>query len=60
MIRKPFIKDEHLEYLDELRESGDTNMWGASPFLELKFGMTQAESNDVLIYWMSTFGQEDR
>jgi len=26
--RPDFITDEHLKYLDDLRESGDTNMWG--------------------------------
>ena len=31
-ITKPDgITDSHLEYLDALRESGVTNMWGAAP-----------------------------
>ena len=28
------IPEEHLDYLDCLRESGVTNMWGASVYIE--------------------------
>ena len=27
------LADEHLEFLDELRESGITNMFGVTPYL---------------------------
>ena len=29
--------DEHLEYLDALRESGETNMFGARPYQMREF-----------------------
>lgn len=61
-----FVTDEHLEYLDELRESGDTNMFGAGPYLESAFpelaeghkgfGSSQ-KTKDVLGYWMKSFGK---
>ena len=35
--RPKFITEEHLEYLDELRESGITNMYGARPYLINEF-----------------------
>lgn len=60
-VRPEFVKDEHLEYLDELRESGDTNMFGARPYLMAEYlELTPKEASDILAYWMKTFGNEDR
>ncbi len=47
--------DEHLEYLDELRLSGVTNMWGANSYLQREFPLSREEARDVLVYWMETF-----
>lgn len=56
MKQKPeFLTDEHLEFLDHLRETGATNMWGASPWLERRFKMKRNEASEVLGYWMDTF-----
>jgi hypothetical protein len=53
--------DEHLEYLDELRESGDTNMFGARPYLQSEFpDLDDHDSAAVLSYWMKSFGKETR
>ena len=59
MIPKPdIVNDEHLEYLDELRESGDTNMFGARPYLQREFPtLSKQEARDVLHYWMQSFGE---
>jgi hypothetical protein len=46
---------EHLEYLDELRESGETNMFGAAPYLEIVFEVTRSQARTILKYWMETF-----
>ena len=43
---------EHFMYLNRLRESGDTNMFGAGQFLEWEFGMSRAEAKRVLMDWM--------
>ncbi len=44
-IEKPeIVEDEHLDYLDDLRESGVTNMWGAPAFLEDRYDITPSES----------------
>lgn len=45
-------------YLDRLRESGITNMFGAGPYVEDEFGLGRQEAKDLLIEWMETF--EDR
>ena len=57
-IEKPEgLIDEHLEYLDELRESGVTNMYGASPYLSDAFDLDTSTARKYLTYWMKTFGQ---
>ena len=43
---------EYFQFLNELRESGDTNMWGASPYLEAEFGLDRREARRVLSDWM--------
>jgi hypothetical protein len=57
MDRPEFVTDEHLEYLDELRESGVTNMYGATSFLMEDFPLTRQEALDTLGYWMHTFSE---
>ncbi|AMO55565.1 hypothetical protein GZ77_09500 [Endozoicomonas montiporae] len=50
------LEPEHLTYLDELRESGVTNMFGASSYLEAEFPeLGRNEARDILMYWMATF-----
>ena len=46
------IECEMFNYLDELRESGDTNMWGATPYIQDKFGMSNKDSKLLLVKWM--------
>jgi len=58
MKEKPeFVTDEHLKYLDGLRESGVTNMFGAGPYLIQEFGVSRSESHKILSYWMETFSE---
>ena len=47
--------DEMLEYLDELRESGITNMFGARPYLMSAFDLTGPQAAKILTHWMRTF-----
>ena len=48
-------KEEIKDYLDDLRESGVTNMFGAGPYLQSEFGMTRAEAKEALMTWMKEF-----
>jgi hypothetical protein len=50
------IREEYLTYLDDLRESGVTNMFGAAPYLEQTFGLERREAREILTHWMKTFG----
>ena len=59
--RPEFVTNDMLEFLDELRESGDTNMFGARPYVLEEFPeLTRQEASGVLTYWMETFGNLDR
>jgi hypothetical protein len=43
---------EYFQFLNELRASGDTNMFGASPYLQAEFGLDRREARRVLSDWM--------
>jgi hypothetical protein len=60
MSRPDYVNDEHLKYLDDLRESGLTNMFGAVPYIKEEFGLDRKTSRQILSYWMETFGKDDR
>ena len=54
VARPDIVDDEHLEYLDGLRESGETNMFGAGPYLSDQFGLSRRDAHTVLDYWMKS------
>jgi len=43
------------KYIDELRESGVTNMYGASPYIAREFPELKKEASEYLSKWMNTF-----
>jgi hypothetical protein len=53
--RPAIVSDEHLIYLDNLRESGVTNMFGAGSYVENEFGVSRREAKEILLYWMASF-----
>jgi len=57
VVKPECLIEDHLLYLDGLRESGVTNMFGAVPFVLLEFpSLSKQQAKQVLIYWMKTFG----
>lgn len=44
-------------YLDGLRDSGVTNMYGARPYLVAQFGLDKTAAGKILSEWMATFEQ---
>jgi hypothetical protein len=56
IVQPDYVTAEHLDYLDLLRESGETNMFGARPYLVKEFDLDLATAGKVLTYWMQTFG----
>lgn len=54
--RPEFVKDAYLRYLNAVRESGLTNMFGAAPYLVCEFPeLDKRKARAVLMYWMQTF-----
>lgn len=45
------LTDEHREYLEDLRMSGVTNMWGAPDFLQQRFEITHAQAVEIFLAW---------
>ncbi len=57
-IDKPdFIEDKHLEFLDSLRETGITNMYGAGIYLMHQFDIERKNASKILSYWMKSFSE---
>tara|TARA_R110002012_G_scaffold29919_1_gene91570 strand:+ start:102 stop:281 length:180 start_codon:yes stop_codon:yes gene_type:complete len=53
-------QEDYFRFLEELRESGMTNMFGAVPLLEDAFPeLNLGEAKDWLIAWMDSFYEED-
>jgi len=50
------VKDMHV-FLDDLRDSGVTNMFGAAPYLQKEFGLEKGEARQVLANWMQSFSE---
>jgi len=46
---------EYYSYLDVLRESGVTNMFGAAPYLMDEFGLDKRVAREVLMSWMESY-----
>lgn len=46
---------EYFEYLNNLRESGVTNMYNGGLYLEAEFGLDRREAKAVLLAWMASF-----
>ena len=52
------ITEQQIEvftYLNELRESGVVNMFGAASYIRDEFGTERIESRMLLTSWMSNF-----
>ena len=54
MVELQFDK-VYYTFLDELRKSGVTNMYGAGQYLVDEFYIDDKKARDVLANWMKTF-----
>ena len=50
-------KQDVFNFLDDLRESGVTNMFGAAPYIQKEFGYSRLTSRKLLNVWMENFGK---
>lgn len=51
-------EQEVMQYLNALRDSGVTNMFGATPHIEQEFGINKREAARILSLWMRNFNEE--
>ena len=49
------MTEEHSDYLNALRDSGVTNMFGAGAYLQSHFGITREAARAILLEWMKSF-----
>ena len=49
---------EMFDYLNELRDSGETNMFGAGIYVSTQFGVDKKEASGVVTKWMANFNAE--
>lgn len=60
-IRKTTDQEQEvLEYLNLLRDSGATNMFGATTFIQDEFNLDKKESRRLLSLWMKNFNDESK
>lgn len=61
VIDKYPIKEEHYEYydfLEILRKTGITNMWGATPYLQSAYEeLTEKEAAAILCTWINHYDE---
>jgi hypothetical protein len=53
-------REEMFVYLDNIRETGKINMFGAAPYLQDAFGLSRYEAKDILLEWMDTFSERHK
>ncbi len=51
------IKPKAFAFLDNLRESGITNMFGATPYLVAEFGIDKKAAAVLLMAWMQQYSR---
>lgn len=53
-----YLKNEVFLYLDDLRESGETNMFGAVKYIQNDFELAKPIAQKYLSDWMRNFGKK--
>jgi hypothetical protein len=53
-------KEDIFAFLDNVRESGSINMFGAAPVLQEVFGLERRDARDMLLEWMDTFAERNK
>jgi hypothetical protein len=53
-------KEDIFAFLDNVRESGKINMFGAAPVLQEVFGLDRRDARDMLREWMDTFAERNK
>ena len=49
------ITKEHITYLEILRDSGVTNMFGAGVYLQKEFNLNKQQAHSILSQWIESY-----
>lgn len=49
------MDEKYFKYLERLRKSGVTNMFGATPYLMKEFDLEEQEAKKILLFWMENY-----
>ena len=52
-------KENIFDYLEDLRDSGQINMFGASPYIVEAFGLNKYQAREILSEWMHDYECEE-
>ena len=52
-------KENIFDYLEDLRDSGQINMFGASPYIVEAFGLNKYQAREILSEWMYGYECEE-
>lgn len=58
-VEETLDRNEVFTFLETLRESGVTNMFGAAPYISVYFGCTRNESRYWLSEWMRSYNNDE-
>ena len=54
--KNPKKYNKYFDWLEDLRKSGITNMFGAVPYLQARFSeLSEQSATNVLSYWMQNY-----
>ena len=53
------VDNEYWIFLENLRRSGVTNMFGAAPYLMDEFDLDYNEAKKILVDWMKNYNLDD-
>ena len=48
-------KENIFNYLEDLRDSGQINMFGAAPYVAEAFGINKYQAREILSEWMNNY-----
>jgi hypothetical protein len=55
LFDEDITKEQVFDFLEDLRQSGVTNMFGATPYIQNEFGIGRERARKMLLAWMDSF-----
>tara|TARA_B100000768_G_C11120751_1_gene307380 strand:+ start:493 stop:705 length:213 start_codon:yes stop_codon:yes gene_type:complete len=55
-----YYKEQYKEFLDDLSDSGETNMLGAGSYLIEEYGLEKQEARRIIAWYLSLYNEYGR